>query len=172
MPTRKTSTQNRDVDSIQEKSLVGWSAPSRPFVKRDKDFFVMLISVATLFGAILFLIDGIMPVFLVIAIVFLVYVLGTVEPQHIEYEITTWGVKTSGMLHRWDQLGGFWIVEKPSADVLVIHKFAFPGKVEMVLEKSKRDDIEKILEKYLIHQEASSSSFDKAANWVARKLQW
>lgn len=166
------STQPDSFDSVQEKTLVSWSAPSRPFIKRNREFFVPLISAATLFGAILFLIDGIMPVLLVVAVMFLIYVLGTVEPQKVEYEITTWGVKTSGMLHRWELLGNFWINERPGGQVLVIAKFQFPGKVEMVLDTEKKNEVIEILEKFLVHEERPSTVFDKASGWVANKLQW
>jgi uncharacterized membrane protein len=50
-----------------EKDLVVWNAPSRPFKRRDKQFYLTTISIAGIVCLILFLAEGAMPVILIIS---------------------------------------------------------------------------------------------------------
>ena len=58
-----------------EKDLFAWRAPARPFKRRNKEFWTRIMVIAAIFGLILFLIEGAMPVILIISIIFLYYVL-------------------------------------------------------------------------------------------------
>src|SRR3989344_2388837 len=78
-----------------EKDLHSWKAPSRPFKKRGREFWVTVLSIAALLAFVLFLAEGVMPVILIISLVFLFYVLSTVTPEEIEYKITNRGVKVA-----------------------------------------------------------------------------
>ena len=40
-----------------EKDLFSWSSPARPFKKRDREFWVSIIAIATIVGFILFIIE-------------------------------------------------------------------------------------------------------------------
>ncbi|KKP31069.1 MAG: hypothetical protein UR20_C0044G0007, partial [Candidatus Woesebacteria bacterium GW2011_GWE2_31_6] len=75
-----------------EKDLVTWTAPGRPFKRRDKQFYLTTISIVGLVSLIIFLAEGAMPVILIISLVFLYYVMSTVPPENIEYKITNKGV--------------------------------------------------------------------------------
>src|SRR5690348_11084601 len=85
----ETSTLSKET----EKDLVVWTAPARPFKRRTRDFYVTIFAMAAVTGLVLFLIDGFLPVILIISLVFLVYVLSTVEPENIQYKITNLGIK-------------------------------------------------------------------------------
>lgn len=154
-----------------EKTMFEWTALSRPFQRRSREFYVRLLSAVGLVGAILFVIEGLMPVVLLGALVFLFYVLSTVEPERVEYKITSFGVRFAGRLTEWEKLGKFWFVNRLGADLLVFELFAIPGRLEMVINKSDIPQIEKELKKHLVHEEVPPNSFDKAANWASKKLQ-
>ena len=76
-----------------ERNLVTWTAPARPFKRRDRQFYVTTFAIAGIVSLVLFLAEGVMPVILIISLVFLYYVLSTVEPENIEYKATTRGIK-------------------------------------------------------------------------------
>src|SRR3972149_8400337 len=84
-----------------ERELISWKAAARPFKRRDRRFYVTVFAMAGIAGAVLFAIEGVMPVVLIIALVFLFYVLSTVEPEEIEYVITNKGVKVAGKKTEW-----------------------------------------------------------------------
>ena len=154
----------------QEKVLLEWTAPLRPFKRRSRDFYIRLISITGLIGAILFLIEGPMPAILLGALVFLFYVLSSVEPEKVQYQITNYGVRFAGNLTEWDTLGRFWFVERMGSDLLILEVFRLPGRLEFVIDKDIKGKIEETLKKHLIHEEIPPNVLDKAAVWASKKL--
>lgn len=155
---------------VQEKVLINWTAPTRPFKRRTKDFYVSLIAISSLVGLILFIIEGIMPVILLIALVFLFYVLSTVEPEKIEYQITNFGIKVGDRRTPWDMMGRFWFTQRFGSELLILEIFQLPGRMELVIDGTDREKVKQILTDYLVHEKAPPSWLDKAANWATKRL--
>lgn len=153
-----------------EKDLIAWEAPERPFKQGSRDFYVKIISIAVLFGVVLFLIDGIMPVLLIIAVVFLVYVLTTVQPGNITYKITNLGVYISGKRVDWDNMGRFWFVNRFGSEMLVVETANITGRMEIMIPADKKEEINHIMNEYLLHEELPATFLDKAANWASRRI--
>lgn len=153
-----------------ERDLVTWQAPARPFKRRNREFYVTIIAIAGLTALILFLIEGFLPVVLIISVVFLFYVMSTVEPEEIEYKITDRGIKVAGRRTEWQVMGRFWLTKRFSSELLVVETFTFPGRLEIVIDPSKKEQIEKEVGNYLVHEEIPPSNIDKAANWFARRM--
>jgi hypothetical protein len=153
-----------------EKLIFSWTAPARPFKRRDRDFWVTIIVISAIVGLILFFAEGFMPVILIISVIFLYYILSTVEPENIEYKITTWGVKMADKLNTWDKLGRFWFTKRFNDELLVFEALTLGGRLEVVIKHADKEKIKKILTRYLLHEQASPSVFDKASNWFSKKL--
>ncbi len=153
-----------------ERDLVSWVAPARPFKRRDRKFYVTTIAIAAIVGLVLFLVDGFLPVILVISVVFLFYVLSTVEPENIQYKITTKGVKIVDKTTPWGIMRRFWLTRRFDSDILVIETFALPGRLELVIRPEIKEELTKKVSDYLAHEEASPSFLDKSANWFAQRL--
>lgn len=169
MPEVQPGTEQQ-VSPLEEKELLSWTAPSRPFKRRNRDFYVTIIAIAALVGLILFFVDGFMPVLLIISLVFLMYVLSTVEPEQIEYLITNRGIKIAGKRTDWESMGRFWFTKRFDSELLVIETGNLPGRMELVVLPERKDDLKKVLAEYLLHEEIPPSGLDKAANWFAKKL--
>lgn len=167
-PENTVSTQNRQQEL--EKDLVVWTAPARPFKRRNREFYVTIISIAAVAGLVLFLVDGWLPVMLIISLVFLFYVLSTVEPENIEYKVTNKGIKIVGKLTPWNNMRRFWFTRRFESQLLVVEIYTLPGRLELVINPDQKDDLEKEMKKYLIHEEAPPTFIDKSANWFAKKL--
>ena len=153
-----------------EKELLVWTAPARPFKRRDRKFYATLISIAALVGLVLFLIEGWVPVVLVISLVFLFYVLSTVEPENIEYKITNKGLKVAGKKTEWNLMGRFWFSKRFETELLVVETAVLPGRMEMVINPEIKEAIRKNLSSYLFEEEAPPAFLDKASNWFSKKL--
>lgn len=153
-----------------EKDLVTWTAPARPFKRRDRQFFVTLIGMAGVAGLVLFLIEGFLPVLLIVSLVFLFYVMATVEPQNIEYKITNKGIKIDGRLNDWNIMGRFWFTKRLDSELLVIETRVLPNRLELVINTEVKEKIKKVLTDYLIHEEVPASNIDKAVNWFSKKM--
>ena len=153
-----------------ERELVSWSAFARPFKRRTRQFYVTAIAIASVVGLILFLAEGIMPVVLLVALIFLFYVMNTVEPQVVEYKITTRGISMAGKKVDWGLLGRFWFTKRSSDELLIIETANFPGRMEFVIKEENKEEIKKALSSYLSEEEIPPSALDKAAAWVSKKL--
>lgn len=147
-----------------------WAAQSRPFKRRSREFYVSLISIAGLLGAILFLIEGIMPVLLLSSIILLFYILSTVEPEVVQYEITSKGVKFAGRLTPWENINSFWFVDRLGSKVVVFETTVIPGRLELVIDASKEKEIHEILSEYLPQSDVPNGVFDRATEWVGKRL--
>src|SRR3989344_3851621 len=153
-----------------EKTLVEWTAPARPFKRRDRDFYITVVAIAGIFGLILFLVEGFLPVILIISLVFLFYVLSTVEPDKISYTITTRGIKIAARRTDWGVMGRFWFTKRFDSQLLVIETAVFPGRLEVEVDPNQKTQIQKAVEKYLTHEEDPASGLDRVANWLGSRL--
>lgn len=153
-----------------EKTLYMWKAPSRPFKRRSKQFWMTTIAIGTIFGLVMFLAEGALPVILIVSIIFLVYVYSTVEPEIIEYQITNQGIKIQDKGTDWGQLVRFWFSRRFDNDLLVFQVITFPERLEVVINSKDKDPIKKILSKYLSEEEIPPSSLDRAASWFAKRM--
>lgn len=168
--SKEETTTSVTIKSEPIKDLLVWTAPARPFKRRTKDFYVTVIAMAALVGLIMFFVDGFMPVLLIISIIFLYYVMSTVEPEDIEYKITNKGIKVTTQLTEWAFLGRFWFTHRFSSDLLIIELGRFPGRMELVIPADRKAEITKALSPYLIHEEIPASFLDKSADWISKKL--
>ena len=153
-----------------EKELVTWTAPARPFKRRDKQFYVTVFAIAGIVSLILFLAEGFMPVLLIISLVFLYYVLSTVEPENIEYKITNNGVKVSGKLTFWQSFTRFWFSKRFDSELLILETLELPGRMEVVIKPEIKETLTKEISAYLPFEEIPASGIDKLTNWFAAKL--
>jgi hypothetical protein len=153
-----------------ERDLVSWKAVSRPFKKRDKQYFVTVFAVVGIVSLVVFLAEGLMPVVLIISLVFLYYIMSTVAPEEVEYKITNKGVKIADKLIEWQLFIRFWFGKRMDNDVLFFDTFNLPGRMEIVIKPELKETLKKEISAYLPYDEASATSLEKVTNWVAKKL--
>lgn len=152
--------------AAQPQTAISWSAPSRPFKQRTKDTHVTIISVAALFGLVLFIIEGILPVLLLVSMVFLFYVLSTVKPTEIDYDITDAGILIAGKATPWDTTIRFWFTERSGSSLLIIETLNFPGRLELIIKPELKGKIKTALMAYIPHEQGQPSFYDKAATFT------
>jgi len=153
-----------------ERDLATWQAPARPFKRRNKEFYITIVAIAAIVGLVLFLVEGFMPVILIVSLVFLFYVLNTVEPEEIEYRITSKGIKVADKRTGWGVMVRFWFSRRFDNELLVVETVTLPGRMEFVVNLEQKQNIKKALLTYLPEEKAPPSSLDKAANWFSKKL--
>ena len=153
-----------------ERDLLSWTAPARPFKRRDRQFYTTVFAIAGIISLILFLAEGIMPVILIVALVFLYYVLSTVPPENIEYKITSKGVKIAGKLTEWQSMSRFCFSERSGGDILVFETFLIPGRIEIMITPEIKDGLKREISSYIPYEDIPASGLDKVTNWVSKKL--
>ena len=153
-----------------ERDIFVWKAPSRPFKRRNREFYVTLIAIAAIVGLVLFLVEGFMPVILIVSLVFLFYVLSTVEPENVEYKVTNKGISIATTKTTWDKMIRFWFTRRFDNTLLIFETTNLPGRLELVINPEEKNALQKALLEYLPEEESPPSSLDKAANWFAKKM--
>lgn len=155
----------------EEKEVLSWNAPARPFKRRNRQFYVTIIAIGAIVGLILFLVEGFLPVILIVSIIFLFYVLSTVEPENIDYKITNLGIKIADTPRvDWETTRRFWFTRRFDSDMIVIETITFPGRIELVITPDSKENLKTAISKYIPYEEAPASRLDKAANWLGDKL--
>jgi hypothetical protein len=154
----------------QEKDLFVWEAASRPFKRRDREYYLTLFAMVFIVCLVLFFAEGWMPVVLIISLVFLYYILNTVAPETIEYKITTKGIKIANKTTEWIYTSRYWFARRYDDNLLIFETSFLPGRLELVIKSEDKDKIKSALKKYLPEEEASPSVMDKSAAWVSKKL--
>mgnify|MGYP006266000241 CR=1 FL=1 len=155
---------------VQEEVLLEWIAPSRPFKKHNRQFYSTVGVIAALIALILFFAGQVLPVAVVVAVVFLTYVMYSIPPGDITYKFTTYGIRIEDELYYWEEMGRFWIKERFDKPVLYIEVARFPNRLTILLGDIQKQDMEAILSEVLLNQEPPPTSYEKAAKWLHDKI--
>jgi hypothetical protein len=161
---------NVPVKPVPEKDLLTWVAPARPFKRRGREFYITIISIAAIAGLVIFLAEGAMPVILIISLIFLFYILNTVQPEDLEYKLTDQGVKIAGVRTDWQFTKRFWFTTRLGTEILVVETNVIPGRLELVIKPELKEEIRKVMLTYIVEEEAVPSTLDKLSSWFAKKL--
>ena len=155
---------------VPEQTVFEWRSASRPFKKRDRQFFVTVTVIALLVSLILFFSGQFLPIAVVISVVFLLYVLQVVPPHDIDQSITTFGIHIEDNLYYWEELGRFWFEEKHDDLTLNIETIRFPGRITMVLPKEHKQAVSDILSEVLLEQKPDLTLYEKTAQWFQERV--
>lgn len=157
--------------SVDEKVLLTWKSPERLFKARSKEFYSTIIVLAVLMSVIMFFIEGVMPVLVIWALVFVVYATSKTPPAEANHELTSWGIRTGGKLYRYNQMVLFWIEEKWDKSILRVILANFPGQLVLIINKTDEELIKKSLsENQITMQKPEPSVTDKAVKWLSEKI--
>ncbi len=156
---------------VQEKVLFSWKAHIRHFEKKSKEFYINALAIFSVIALIIFIAEGWVPVILLISLGFLYFVMHSVEPEIVDYQITNLGIRIKDKLIDWGQITNFWITEKEGSAKLNLGITTIPGKIEIVIEPKDKEKIKNTLQEYLPEVEIPPSSLDKLANWFSAKIE-
>jgi len=155
---------------IPEEVVVEWTAPSRPFKPRKRQYFTTVILMALLISLILFFANQFLPILVVLAVAFLSYVLAVVPPGMVKHSLTTYGIRIEDQLYYWEELGRFWLTTKYGQNVLHIEVARFPWRLTLLLGDIPADQMKLVLAEVLINQKPPLTPIEKAAEWLQEKI--
>lgn len=154
----------------QEELLLGWIAASRSFKPRQRQYYTTIAAIVLLICLILFFAGQFLPIAVVISFAFLAYILASVPPEQIEHYFTTYGVRVDDNIYYWDELGRFWFTTKYDQPVLHIEVNRFPFRLTMLLGEAPVEEVRTILALALIEQQPQLSFYERAAEWLQKKI--
>ena len=158
--------------ALEANTIISWKSPVRVFKARSRQYFVkvglyglVFILAAIAFGE--FLLVGV-----IMAVIFLVYVLASIAPETIEHRITNMGVVSGGKAFLWDDLDSFWFEKKGEDRLLVVQtRLHFPSRLIIILTTVSERGLLDILEKHLhYHHGPVHTLFDKWALFLQERV--
>jgi len=173
---KKNSSEAKTINVVplkEEKVLFSWQALARPYQKKTRDFWVTAFSSVGLVCLILFVVGEWVLIAALLALLFLYYVLTTVEPEKVAYRVTTKGVYLPGLKQKisWDFLKSFYFTEKWGYPLLKIDTYLVNLPViSLVILKKDKEKLAKIFKKYLPLGEEEENLADKISHWLYRHL--
>ncbi len=106
----------------------------------------------------------------VVALVFLAFVLATVPPHDFHYRVSTEGIQVEDHYFLWQELYDFYFKRMHGIDVLHIRtKTLFPGELTVTLGHVSPAHIKTVLLPYLPYREYVKPTFmEKSADWLTK----
>lgn len=169
------ATANEKTRFEEEKELVRWKSEERLHQERSRDFYSTIMVLGVLVGIIFFFIEGIMPVLLVAAIVFVVFAISKTPPGMVEHVVTNKGVVSGGNKYSWEDMDAFWFEEKGKrTQVRVLMPRKWPGQLIMMLPagdlEPNKESLKVIFLNYLPLEKPQETILDRIVDWFKRKV--
>lgn len=169
------SHENEENDSYgyhEVKTLLSWSAPGRPFIKRGKQFYMTALLLALLIEVILFLFSQYLFMVLIIALVFVSFAFAAVPPKNFHYKISTEGVTVEDHFYLWHELYDFYFRPVERHDILHIRTASFfPGELIISLGEVHKDQIKHAMLPFLPYRETVKPTFtEKGGDWLYKNF--
>lgn len=155
-----------------EVELLKWKSQERVYKKRGKDFFSTVIVIAVLVSIIMFFIEGVMPVVLIWAVVFVMWAINKTPPKESEHQMTSWGIRTGGNLYVYGNMVCYWFEEKWGTKVMyVLMERGFPKLLMILVNANDEEKIRKVMKQVgLPMQKLEPSRLDKMVKWLGEKV--
>ncbi len=167
------ATASVDPNKIEEKVLIRWMSEERPFKARSREFYSTVLVLAILVAVIFFFIEGLMPVLLIGAIVFMVFAVSRTVPGQSEHVITDRGIYTGGQLYRFEEMRQFWFDSRWGKELVHVLISRWPGQLILVLPSDPKvtvGTLKQILGKYLTLEKPADTWLDKTTSWLNKKI--
>jgi hypothetical protein len=163
--------RNHETDLNEERVLIEWEAPAREWQKRDKEFWINVISILALLSVIFIFIKEFFLVIALFSALFFYYVMSSVEPEKITNKITNWGVHFGEAKYGWEHLVRFWFKKKLSCTLLEFETgLKFPRQISLVINESDRDRIKEMVIKKVPLIESKPNFIDDVTEWFSKRL--
>ena len=162
----------KHVAALEAKAIVSWKSPVRIFKPRSKKYFTKVALYALIFILAAIAFGEFFLVGVIIAVVFVVYVLATQAPEIIEHKITNMGIISGGRAFLWEELDSFWFDKKGDDRLLLVAtNLHFPTRLIILLTTVSERTLLDVLEKHLhYHHAPVHTLLDKWAMVLQKRI--
>lgn len=141
------------------KTFLTWTAPTRPYRKKDRSYYTTVAIIITLLILISLLAHEILLIGVLLALGFVAYVLAFIPPGDVEYKLSSQGITIGDHFYFWMELDSFWFSQKEGQKVLhILTNLRFPGQLIIVLGSESEEKVKSIVAKYLPYHEIAPKS--------------
>ena len=155
---------------MTEKKIFEWESFDRPHKVWSKEFYSSVVVIAFLVSVILFFIEGLMPVVVVWALVFMLWAMNRTEPKMTVSTMTTWGLRSVDKLYAFSEMSHYWFETKWSTRLLRINLEKAPWHVVFVVNEKDEEKIKEEMNKVVPYMEPAPTAMDKFTKWLGEKV--
>jgi hypothetical protein len=158
--------------ALDAKSIISWKSPVRVFRARSRRYFIKIALFAVVFILAAIAFEEFALVGVIIALVFMAYVLALSAPETIEHKITNMGIISGGRAFLWEELDSFWYDKRGDDRLLIVQtNLRFPTRLIILLTNVSERTLLEMLEKHLhFHQGPVHTLFDKWALFLQERI--
>lgn len=158
--------------ALEAKSIISWKSPVRVFKQRSNKFFTKVGVYALILILLAIAFSDPLLVGVIIAFVFMVYVLATSIPEKIEHRINSMGIVSGDKVFLWEDLDSFWFDKRGDERLLYVQTYLrFPSRLIILLGDVADRTILDIMEKHLhYHHRPVHTLFDKWAQELQKRI--
>src|SRR3989344_720742 len=158
--------------ALEAKSIISWKSPVRVYKARSRRYFVKVLLYALVFVLAAIAFGEFFLVGVILALVFVAFVLALAAPETIEHKITNMGIISGGRAFLWEELDSFWFDKKGDDRLLVVAtKLHFPGRLIILLTSVSERTLLDLLERHLhYHPAPVHTLFDKWASFLQQRI--
>lgn len=164
------ATDQTEIRDLNEKVLLEFEAYDRPHKVWTKEFYSSVIVIAFLVSVILYFIEGVMPVVVIWALVFMLWAMAKTEPAIVKVSLTSWGLRTTDKVYRYEEMVNFWFETKWTNRLMRINLSGLPWHLVVVIDPSQEEKIKSLVGKNVIYLEPEITWIDRAIKWVGKKM--
>lgn len=151
---------------VQKISLFDWEAPIRFKFPLDLKSYMITVGLSMIFVVYLAVLGHYGLMAALIALLFFVYVSGTVAPIQVKHSVTTRGIETMDRLYEWFMLEDFWFTKKEEEYMLNINtKLRMPARLLMIVDKKDMATIFVLLQDKLLYRDIKKQGFTEKRSY-------
>lgn len=180
IPTAATIDPNLVAVPVQpqpEYLLGEWIADSRVYRPRSREYYSSLAVIVLLLSLILFFAGQTLLIFVLLAFLFVSFVLASTKPIPVVNRITTYGIHYQGKLYYWNQLGRFWLRDNHGVMEIHIEAPTFIGNELILLPSNQQspvpvsaEEVAEVLRLYLVNEAPPMTQIDRWVRWLEEKF--
>ena len=139
---------------VQNIKLFEWEAPDRYEFKFSSKPFLIIVILSLFFILLLAILRKYFLMGSIIALLFVIYVLGTTKPQIVKHKITARGFDTGGKLYEWYLLKNFYFTKKGDQLMLLVEtSLRLPAMLMFLVSEKDKEAIFILLQEKLLYKD-------------------
>lgn len=151
--------EGKEKPVVQNITLYEWEAPIRIANHFDQKQFTTLAFASMLFILYLAVLGNYALMLAIIALLFFIYVSGSIKPETIKNRITARGIDTLDKVYDWYMLDNFRFTVKNSQHLLIVEtKLRYPSRLILLLKKEEREALFLLLQDKVLYKDIRKQS--------------
>jgi len=144
-----------DGKPVQQRTiLLSWKSPQRLFTPLDKRRYMYVLACVVALCVVLLLLGQYWFMAAILAVMFFMYVMGTIPPVDVDHIVTNIGIETAGAVYVWEYLIDYWFSRREGQLILNVDtSLSFPGRIIMLVSDKDFSRVNEVFKGKLLYKD-------------------